>query len=153
MAGLHTFLLSSSFEKLKYVAVTGGAVRIGEVENKRGKLYFTRRSFEVPQIKLPAFFRLIKCVGENLTLAGGVKFLPDGGGKVEKKLSIDAAVSEDLFSKDESSDENAFGRYILLFSRFTTVFTCDLLRIYIRLDGTIEQQYASSRRKHFDLHK
>ncbi len=66
MAAVNTFLLSCAYSKLKYIAVSGGVLAFGEVENIRGKLSFTSRSFEIPITKLSEFFECVQQLGENL---------------------------------------------------------------------------------------
>ncbi len=66
MAAVNSYIISSAFSKLNYIAVTGGAFCIGEVENKRGKLVFTDRSFEVQLERFADFFRVVRQLGENL---------------------------------------------------------------------------------------
>ncbi len=66
MVAVNTYLLSCAYSKLKYIAVTGGALCLGEVENYRGKLIFTSSSFEVSIMKLSEFFEHIQQLGENI---------------------------------------------------------------------------------------
>ncbi len=66
MAAVNTYILSSAYSKLHYIAVTGGVLRIGEVENKRSKLVFTHRSFEVQLERIPEFFKVVRKLGENV---------------------------------------------------------------------------------------
>ncbi len=102
MAGLHTYLLATSFDKLKFLAVTGGVLKFGEVEPIKGKLYFTKHSFEVTVIKLPAFFKLLKIIGENFTFFRDANFKEDNVLPTEDLDPLET--SQDLFP--QSSSEN-----------------------------------------------
>ena len=112
MAAVNTYILSSAYSKLHYIAVTGGVLCIGEVENKRCKLVFTARSFEVQLERIGEFFRVIKKVGENLVEEAKKKDRNSEGRNSEVFLSLknDALASDDKKADFAFSEEasNAF---------------------------------------------
>ncbi len=73
MGAVNNYVFSSAYAKLQYIAVTGGVFCIGKVEYKKGKLIFTKDSFELLVEKLPEFLILLKKLGENLTSTESVE--------------------------------------------------------------------------------
>ncbi len=79
MAAVNNYIFSSAYAKLQYIAVSGGVFCAGKVEFRRGKLIFTKDSFEFSLDKLSEFVSLFKKLGENLTLQDTDSVGAEGG--------------------------------------------------------------------------
>ncbi len=116
---MNTYLLSCAYGKLQYIAVTGGALCIGKVENNRGKLNFTSSSFEVSISKLPEFFEQMQQLGENLIVQASEVHHERrrGSAAVSGSASPDLAVpgtSESAKKRDDRASNQAKGKFNLL---------------------------------------